>query len=118
LHEGWTTPWCILFPLNSFRFSFVCFSYLQVLFCLLLLIVPFAVHVKRWAFPAAVRPTESTAAIQSHLRPLSVPLRRPAIGQLIVSSPQSRATIVTLPGWTRHHVSRPAVGVVHFAFQA
>ena len=26
LHECWTMPWCILFPLNSFRFSFVCFS--------------------------------------------------------------------------------------------
>jgi len=67
-------------------------------FCLLLLIVPIAVHVERQPFPAAVRPTESPAAIQSRLCLLSMPLCRLADGQLIVSSPQSRATIVTLLG--------------------
>jgi hypothetical protein len=73
-------------------------EFLYVLFCLLLLIIYVAVHVERRPFPAAVCLAESPAAIQTRLRLLYVPLCRLAVGQLIVSLGQSRATIVTLPG--------------------
>jgi hypothetical protein len=60
-------------------------QFLYVLLCLLLLIVSVAVHVERRPFPVAVRLAESPAAIQTHLRLLSVPLCRPAVGQLVIS---------------------------------
>jgi hypothetical protein len=59
-------------------------QFLYVLLSLLLLIVSVTVHVERCPFPAAVLLAESPAAIQAHLRLLSVSLCCLAVDQLVI----------------------------------